>query len=341
MVVIVEDITELLKIKSEIERVYTTNEELCLSSPSFVLSSIKNFYEEDKDFSLFFVLNKHEEQIESYLPMYIDKNKTLRFIFDTHTDYCGVIGKKVNNNFLKDFAKIIKSDNRIKRLDFENLQLNDSLLNSLKYHLKLGACIYASNSHSYIYSSKEKGYFSSLKTKDRSELKRVLKKNANSAFFVFSYPQEFPYDAIVKLRDEMIADGHRTKDFLDSRFLSLIKEMYENDELIVIANAIEDKMVSVVFTFKNKTQKTFMFWITLYNQNVQYINLASYLNFITAVEFEDDYRIGFGRGDYAFKGTFSPKVENLYNLRYSKSKFDFYFTNYHPIKEFIKRLVKG
>lgn len=340
MVIVIEDIEELKKIEAELERVYRNHNGWSFSSPKFILTTIKKNYD-NTSFSLFFVLNRHEETLESYLPLYIDSKKTLRFLFDKHTDYCGVIGKDLNSNFLKDFAKIISQDKRIQRLDFDNLLMADPLLNGLKYYLKSGVCINAYNSHSYISSSAEKGYFNNLKARDRSELKRVLKKNTNSTFSIFAFPQAFPIEGIISLRDKMIKQKSRDNDFLNEAFLKFIKELYQKNELLVLANSLEDNMVSIVFTFKNDVQKTFMFWVTLYDQNVQYINLATYLNFISKVEFEDEYKISFGRGDYSFKATFAPKVENLYNLRFSKSKFDFFFTNYFTLKEFVKRIVKG
>lgn len=340
MVIVIENIEELKKIEGELEKVYENHNGWSFSSPKFILTTIKKNYD-NTSFSLFFVLNRHEETLESYLPLYIDSKKTLRFLFDKHTDYCGVIGKDLNNNFLKDFAKIISQDKRIERLDFDNLLFSDSLLNGLRYYLKSGVFLTSYNNHSYISCTKDKGYFNSLKARDRSELKRVLKKNANSSFSVFAFPQSFPKEGILKLRDKMIMQGSRDKDFLSSDFLSFIEELYQNNEIVVLANSLGEEMVSIVFTFKNNIQKTYMFWLTLYDQNVQYINLATYLNFISTVEFEEEYKISFGRGDYSFKATFAPTVENLYNFRYSKSKYDFFFTNYFPIKEFVKRIVKG
>lgn len=340
MIVVVEDINLLQVFNSEIEEVFKSHHEWCMLSKVVVYNSYISFFKNTK-FNLFFVLNKNDDKIESYIPLCIDEKGTLRFIFDLHTDYCGIIGKKVNGNFLKDLAILVQTDRRIKRIDFDNLLLNDLLLNGFKYYMKSGVCISSYNSHSYIYSDKEKGYFSSLKAKDRSELKRVSKKNNNTIFSTFLYPDVFPLQEIISLRDKMIINCWRNKDFLDDHFLQFIKSLYEAKELILIVNSTDVEMISLVFTFKNTLQNSFIFWITLYDQNVQYINLTTYLNFISSNEFKDNYYYSFARGDYAFKTTFSPTVENLYNLRYSKSKWDFFFTNYYPIKEFVKRIVKA
>lgn len=340
MIKIIEDIEELISLNSELEKVYKSNGYWCMISPTLIISFFNFLSKQNKDIVLYIVLNINNDEVESYLPLYIDESETLRFVFDVHIDYCGIIGKKVESKFLKDLSNLIQTDNRIQRVDFDNLLLNDSLLNGLKYYLKFGACISSYNSHSFILSSKEHGYFKSLKSRDRSELLRVAKKNNNTVFSTFYYPDPFPLKEILTLRDKMIFNGYRNKDFLNESFLLIIESLYKSKELILISNLIDDDMVSIVFTFKNNLQKSYIFWIALYDKNIQYINLTSYLNFILQNEFEDNYCYSFARGEYAFKTTFSPVTENLYNFRYSKSKWDFFFTNYYPIKEFVKRIVK-
>lgn len=340
MIVVIEDLEVLKSLNSELCSIYNSQSRWCMASPNYTSTSFEIFLNDNNN-SLYFILNKHEEKIISYIPLYIDNKKTLRFVFDTHTDYCGIIGENVNNNFLKEFAKLIQSNNRINRINFDNLVSDDTLLTRLNYYMKAGVFISSYNTHSYLYSDKEKGYFGTLRGKDRSELKRVAKKNSTTSFFTYNSPENFPLQKIINLRDKMILNGWRDKDFLNDTFLQFIQSLYEVEELIVVTNSIEDEFVSVVFTFKNKKNNSFIFWITLYDQNVQYVNLTSYLNFISFNEFKGDNYYSFGRGDYSFKTTFSPFIENLYNLRYSKSKWDFYFTNYYPLKAFVKRIVKS
>ncbi|MNL38882.1 hypothetical protein D3C87_1611270 [compost metagenome] len=83
-----------------------------------------------------------------------------------------------------------------------------------------------------------------------------------------------------------------------------------------------------------------MVWIDLY-ADVQLINLSAYVDYIDHLRGSSPLLLSFGRGSYDYKArNFQPDLQNLYNLRYSKNKFDFFFSHYQGIKQFVKRLVR-
>lgn len=341
MLQVISDPKVLFGLRDELEDAYSKHKDCSFYSPAFVVTTYEAFLNECPNNDLYFVVNKTKDKIDAYIPLYIDQNKTLRFIFDRHTDYCGVIGEKPDFDFFKDLSKLIIKEPKIRKVDFDNLLPGDALLNYLKLFFGNGVIVSSYNNHSFISTDINKGYFGTLKSKYRSELKRVQNKNEGFAFKAIDFPQSFPKQAIVSLRNKMIEKGWRDKSFYDDKFIELSEKLYESKQLILISKWDNDDLLSLVLVFRNNYQKLFTFWMTLFDEKVQYINLSTYLDFITSIEKNDEYSFSFGRGDYDFKSKFCPTIENLYNLRFSKSKFDFLFANYYPVKQFIKRMVKN
>ncbi|MDP2067939.1 MAG: hypothetical protein Q8K04_03135 [Lutibacter sp.] len=340
MLEVIDEIKILNDIKFELEGVYNKHVGWSFNSPTFFLTAYKEFQFESDKTHLFFIIMRENNKIVSYIPLYIDQKKTLRFIFDEHTDFCGVIGEKPAFNFFKDLSKVILNESKINKISLDNLLPDDSLLNYLKNFLGVGTAISCYNNHSFIHSDLKIGYYSKLKSRQRSELLRVSKINKAYGFKVFDSPNNFPFEEIVALRNKMISNGWRDKSFFNDKFIKFCHKLYDSKELVLITNWQQNKIVSIVFVFKNVEQKLYTFWLTLYDADIKYINLTTYVDFISSLEKKDEYYFSFGRGDYSFKSTFCPNVQNLYNLRYSKSKFDFLFTNYYLLKYFLKRIIK-
>ena len=340
MLEIIKNVTSLGEMQQKLDVVYQNHTNLSFYSPAYVLASFEYVLTSDKRNSLFFVVNKIQNEITHYMPWYIDANKTLRFIFDKHTDYCSCIGPEMNFSMLKDLAKLIITNPEIKRVDFENLLPNDALLNSFKHFLGLGSVISCYNNHSFISSSASKDFFHHLKSKEKSELKRVHNKNKNYNFEVFDGKEVFPEKQIRVLRDLMIANKSRNTTFFDDEFLSFSKLLYDAGELEIFSKWDKEHLVSSSMVLKNNTGNYRMVWIDLY-ADIQFVNLSAYVDYIHHLEQYSPIVFSFGRGSYDYKAkNFQPQIQNLYNLRYSKSKFDFFFTNYYLLKYFLKRIIK-
>lgn len=340
MLQIINNIEDLKAIKKKLEIVYHQHVHLSFFSPAYVIASFERNLASDKRNYLFFVLNKIGNEIINYIPFYIDENKTLRFIFDKHTDYCGSIGADMSFSMLKDLFKLVINHKEIKYIELDNLLPNDSLLNSFKHFFGLGVVITCYNNHSFINTYSSNDFFTQLKSKEKSELKRIQKKNENYNFEVFDGEKTFPTSEIRLLRDQMIANKSRAIDFFDDSFLSLIELLYNAGELEIFSKWDQDRMVSSSMVLKNEVNGFRMVWIDLF-ADIQFINLSAYIDYIYHLQFYPKILFSFGRGSYDYKANnFQPNLQNLYNLRYSKSKFSFFFSYFHSIKQLSKRIIR-
>ncbi|MHB1196535.1 MAG: GNAT family N-acetyltransferase [Lutibacter sp.] len=340
MLEVIDDIKILYDLKLELEVVYSKHVGWSFNSPTFFLTAYKEFQFESDKTHLFFIIMRENNKIVSYIPLYIDQKKTLRFIFDEHTDFCGVIGQKPNFNFFKDLSKVILNESKINKISLDNLLPDDSLLNHLKNFLGVGTAISCYNNHSFITSTTAKDFLGHLKSKEISELKRVRNKNKEYDFEVFDGGKVFPETQMKVLRDQMIANKTRSTDFLDDAFLSFSKVLYDAGELEVFTKWDKEQLVSSSIVLKNSKSNYRMVWIDLF-ANMQFLNMSAYVDYIHHLEKYSPSVFNFGRGSYDYKAkNFHPHIQNLYNLRYSKSKFDFLFTNYYLLKYFLKRIIK-
>jgi hypothetical protein len=341
MLEVIDDIEILYHLKSELEDVYNNHTGWSFYSPTFFLTAYKEFQFESDKTHLFFIIMREDNKIVSYIPLYIDQKKTLRFIFDEHTDFCGVIGVQPDFNFFKDLSKVILNESKINKISLDNLLPDDSLLNHLKHFLGVGTAITSYNNHSFISSGVSSSFLWHLKSKERSELKRVQNKNADFDFLVFDGDQVFPEEQIKLLRNQMIANKSRTLDFFEDRFLTFSKLLYKGGELEVFTKWNNKQLLSCSLVLKNSKTNFRMVWIDLF-ADIQFINLSAYVNYIRYLENNQPSVLSFGRGSYDFKTkNFQPLIQNIYNLRFSKSKCDILFSNYYQLKYFLKRIIKN
>ncbi|WP_282787883.1 hypothetical protein [Flavobacterium croceum] len=342
MLEIINDIKVLAELKPELDEIYHHHQGLSFSSPAFIINIWNEFHSQSLKEELFFILAKDKKKIVSYIPLYIDNKRTLRFIFDTHTDFCGIVGENLDFSFFKDLSKIILNDSRIATICFDNLLPESKLLNYFQHFFKPGVLISCYNNHSFISSTLENNFLSHLKSKEKSELKRIQNKNKEYDFEVFSGEKQFPEKEVRMLRSEMVDRKVRNHNFLDDSFINVLKDLYNAGEVEIYAKkSSENRLLSASFVLKNNKKQLRMVWIDLYT-DIQFINLSSYIDYINYLEDFSPITFDFGRGSYDYKANnFQPQIQNLYSLRYSKSKYDFFFTNYFPLKEFVKRIVKG
>ncbi len=333
-------IKDIRAVEQDLKAVYQKHRHISFYTPVYVIASFEHFLAEDKRNELFFIINKIKNEITHYIPWYIDSNKTLRFIFDKHTDYCSCIGPEMNFSMLKELAKLIIDNPAIRQVELENLLPDDLLLNSFKHFLGLGTVISCYNNHSFIASSSSGDFFSYLKSNEKSELRRVQKKNETYHFEVFDGEKAFPKKQIQLLRDQMIANKSRNIDFFDVKFVTFSELLYNTGELEIFSKWDMEKLISASLVLKNDQYGFRMVWIDLY-ADIQFINLSAYIDYIHYLEQSTSLVFSFGRGSYDYKAkNFQPVLQNLYNLRYSKSKFNFFFSHYQGIKQFGKRLIR-
>jgi hypothetical protein len=178
-----------------------------------------------------------------------------------------------------------------------------------------------------------------LKSNEKSKLKRIQRKNQNCTFEVFANSQVFPWDAFLELKQQMISKGKRNTAFFDNNFVDMIQKLYDVGEIEIFTKSQDGQFVSASIVLVNMHLKTKMVWFDLFS-DIQYINLSAYVDYIDYLDQVQGMTLSLGRGSYDYKAkNFQPQIQNLFNLRYSKSKFDFWFANYFCMKYFLKRIV--
>lgn len=340
MLEIIKDTDTLYSLKSELQNVFLKHKKISFSSPDFIFFAWQNFFASNKDAELFFVVAKRNGSVVSYIPLCIDKKGTLRFIFDLHTDFCGVVGDDLDFSFYKDLHRSIMNEAAIKRINLDNLLPNDPLLNAFKHFFGAGVQICCYNNYSFLESTTDSVFFKHLKSKEKSELKRIQNKNVEYNFLVITSEHQFPKEEILKLRQVMISNKVRSSDFFDDSFVRFAQNLFAKDELEIFSKWNNEKqMVSCSLVLKN--QELRMVWIDLYAE-VKNINLSAYIDYLHFLEKQKPITFNFGRGSYDYKAkNFLPNLQNLYNLRFSKSKYSFLFTNHYPLRYFFKRIIKS
>lgn len=335
---VIKQFNELNSRLPALNAVFQKHQHLSFYSPTYILTAYEQFLLANEKNQLFFVTYQIKSEVINYIPLYIDAKQTLRFIFDVHTDYCACIGPDLNFGALKDLAKLLLEEPSIKRLEFENLLPNDQILNFFKHFLGLGAVIACYNNHSYVNSICGSDFLKHLKSDQKSKLKRLRKKNEAYPFEVFDGSKPLPKSELKQLRAAMIANKSRDQHFFDDAFFHFAQLMYAAGELEVFSKWDGTSLISASMVLKNKQYR--MVWIDLY-ADVQFVNLSAYIDYINYLQQFPELLFSFGRGSYDYKAkNFQPQLQNLYNLRYSKSKFNLIFSHYQGIKLFAKRLVK-
>lgn len=339
MINVISSFGDLIKIKDEIVSFYKEVSYAYFLSPEYCFNSYKSFHSDEIDHGLYFIVNREKQKIVGYIPLVLNKKGILKFINDSDTDFLSEVGCFSYNDYKK-IIQDITTNTMIKRIDLNNFPIDAKFPHYLKHFLGLGTVIYGFNNHSYLQSQNEVSLIKHLSSSGRSELKRIVKKNADFEFKIFKNNIAFPKEKLIKLRSKMIENGSRNSNFFSDKLIDFVENLYIQQEIEIFTNNSEDRFVSASIVLKNETSKK-MIWMDLYDDE-QYINLSAYIEYIHILDEGNNNYLNFGRGSYDYKAkNFQPKVENLYNLRYSKSKWDFFFTNYYPIKEFIKRIIKS
>ena len=288
-------------------------------------------------------------------PTMVDGAGALRFIADGHSDHSAFLmdfGTKrhVHYEILKTLKKAIEENDAINALELKNIDQNDHAAALFVSLLDFKRIMYQSNAFSYIDLTPKQNFlecFDYMTSKQRSELKRVYKKNGSmrSRIVEKSDGMPFPKESIETLRDEMIAAGARDANFMNEKLLGVTEALYEAGLLEV--HLLEDEKgeaVSANLLLHYGKACTKLFWIDLY-RDLPFINLSSYLHYIKRMceEAKEPFRIDFGRGLYEYKTkNFLPVIEMQYTLYYAKSESG--FTKYllktntlMAIKNFYKR----
>lgn len=289
--------------------------------------------------TLALVIVYNEGKIIAVFPFYIDNNKRLRFINDNHADFCDYLSVEIFDLVL--VLKKLKEHFLINSFNFINLMHDARILLCSKVSTYSKLYEYTAE---YSVLELNQGIFPenfiNYKSKQKTEFRRVLKKNIDRGHEVFSSDNNpFPRKEINKLRDKMIALGIRNSSFLPLNQLLLIEKLYQNRKIIL--SIVKDQKTINAISFIIKDSDRYLIWIDLYD-NSKMINIFNYISLMTVLSSNNAVIINFGRGGYGYKiSNFLPKVMYLSSFHIFNSKWQelkFYFLRF--VKELLKSIYK-
>lgn len=284
------------------------------------------------------------EDAVALFPFMIDGCGVLRFIGDIHCDYCDVIVLSTvdKEKLAKNIFKLIQTNNDIKSIELNNLNINHWLIGYLYSFCGYTQLTLLSNASSNVKISKDLGLFGSFvgfRKKQRSELKRIFNKHKTAKSTIYSAENEinFPLDLINEHRLDMINRGDRPTSFFDETLQNVTKELYDSGFLVIHELCFEDKSLSINLCMKSNNR--FLIWLDMY-KDIPYLNMASYLHFMQNIlqnSDEEEIVFDFGRGLYGYKlSNFKPEIIPLVSFVYSKSNLKFSII---LIKRFLKLII--
>ena len=257
---------------------------------------------------LFIIVLEDNEEIIEVWPCEII-NKKLRFINDVHSDFCDILSK---TNSYK-IVQFIKETNHVKGVRFINLKEDSLILNKIRD--LSNSVLNQKIDFSALYLEKTENFpdnFKSFVYRQKRRLKRILKKYSAQHTILTSGNDPFPFNELIRLREEMISNGSRKKSFLDDDFLDLCNQLYQTNNLIISKVKVNDKNSAMSLIFKNNNK--YSFWVDLYN-DMQMMNLYHNTRFIKEITSKESVIFNFGRGAYKYKlQNFNPEVFNLYEF---------------------------
>ena len=305
---IIDNIVDFKKLKSKWQYLYEKdNQYSVFQSFDFNYFSWTNDLQH-QDSKLTIICVEIKNKICSIFPLYIDSEKRVRFINDTHADFCDCLTTKtLDFQLVLDTIKDKFTYNQIKLI---NLQKGSKML-----LLKNIPTVLKTSSYSFL--NLEMGNFPEnckiYKSKQKTEFKRIIKTNSIYTHSIISSEKsKFPLEEIQSLREEMISLGFRNKKFLPSSLIDLLKELY--DRKFVVLSIVQDTSKVKAISFIISRLENHMFWIDMFDDS-KMINLFNYVSFISKKSFNNQININFGRGLYRYKiKNFLPNERYLHSI---------------------------
>ncbi len=336
---LIHNINDFKKLKNHWDDIYKKNEYTIFQSFTFNYASWKYDLSISKINKLQIVLILKQDEIISIMPFYLDFKNRLRFINDTHIDYCDIL---INESIdLNTFYKTLKKSIKFSSIHLINVKKNSNIYKLFK-PFNIDNLIIRTNIEFYslyINSGDFPYNVNHYRSHQKHRINKAFKKHNNKSYRILNVKNDsFPEDEIKKLRDYMIISNIRKHSFLDEKMLNLIHENYYCGNIVlgVMSYLGETKCINIIL---QNNQNKYMFWIDLFNFE-QMINIASYINFIKIVSKHSNVEIDFGRGKYFYKySNFAPLYDNLFEILIFSSHFQkLRFIIFDKLKNSLKKI---
>lgn len=290
------------------------------------------------DYSAIYLVVKYVKSLPvSGLPLVIDKTGTLRFVNDNNIDVYERVGYGFGFVDFKRLARNVESDGRIKRVELKSMVQSEDFIGHMRYFFGIGSIVSSETACGLLQRSNDQ-FIGHLRSKQRSELRRIINIHQNVNVELVSYPSAFPQKELEDLVHIMVSEGRRKKDFLTERNVEYLKRLFFQGkaEFLIGRGTNSVEVINILLKYSNSHV---MFWVDLY-RNKRNINLFNYIEFI--FNRSDSYEsISFGRGLYSYKmRNFEPHTQNLLTFRYSKRPLSIWFHTRHVLRELTKQLIR-
>ena len=287
--------------------------------------------------SLFIVSVFEKEQSSPCLiaPFMINSAGLARFIADTHSDYSNFLVESSMKNSklydaLKTLKKAIDKSNEVTAIELKNIKQTNPLMGIFMRLFDEKKIFFQSNACSYIRLQPKKSFFDCfdyLTSKQRSELKRLFKKNPNLVYIRHTvHTSPFPRSTLIEIVQEMRQKGIRDKNFLGNDLLNVIEALYNEGLLTIMELKNQNgETLALNLLLVNEKEKNYLFWIDLY-KDIPFINLSSYLYLFKYLceNLDEAFTVDFGRGLYDYKiKNFLPNIETQFTFFFSKNNTQF------------------
>ncbi len=311
---IINKIEDLLLIKEDWDRLFIKGDYSVFQSFDFNYGSWKHEFISDKRNQLAITVITIKRSVIGIFPFYIDSKKRLRFINDIHSDFCDFITDKSID--LSEILLYLKQEMGFRSIKLINLKQEANICKLISELNVKNKVVLSSSEYSFL--SVDKGVFPYNVSHYRSHQKHRINKAANKhkdkkAQILSVDKHEFPKKDLLVLKEKMISLGIRKKNFLTNEKILLIEFLYNTGIVIINRMKKDNKIISINILLKNSPHE-FIFWIDLFD-DLQMINIASYISFISVSSLESSIDVNFGRGRYFYKtSNFSPEFHPLYAI---------------------------
>lgn len=293
------------------------------------------------------VYENNTTKLEALFPFVVDKKKVLRFMADIHSDYSNFLIKNEDTVWLttlfKKIASLIQEDEIINSVELKNIRQDNVYISYLVNIFDFKQLMHQTNAYSQMEINTSQPFLQSIpyiKSKHRSELKRIYKRYDNLFGYFYGNEQSFPEKTIRAIVTSMIESGIRDPQFMNDTMINVVRELFLSGQLLINETS-NDKKEVVAMNFILHRQGEYLFWIDIY-KNFQMINIYSYVSFLEILcsKYENSSLIvDFGRGLYAYKvSNFFPKLYMQYTFFYAKKNS--LYTKYLA-KVFMKLSIKN
>ncbi len=292
----------------------------------------------------------HDDE-KAILPLFVDGNKTLRFIGDQYADSLDMVSPAHTNNWhslMKDIVEFLGKSDMFDSVSLEKMPGNSELLQYLGvYYKKDRAVLRRSTSISHVVVADPTDIstaFPQLNSKERSYLRSILKKNGKSEFIIYSKKNgdDYPKREITELRDWLVEHGERDSTALPDELIDIMGGLYDDGRCELAVCKIDGKWDLASYRLIDTDPQHVIFWVVLH-RNPQLTTVAD-VNYILAKAKEGLRIFDFGTGAYSYKmGTFRPAVSNVYDFETRKPTWREFVRDVKDIlRVYVKnRLKKG